>query len=210
MNLDTQGQALTSYDTSSLMIDRLYDQAAGENATVACFYFDFAARKEQSPTNMLGAVLKQVVRELREIPKEIKQAYEDQKRGVGGWRPRLTDIVRMLQAAASENPTFICIDGIDECLAEDQANIFDSLNRILWRSPGTRVFMTGRPQIQPEVERHFSRRAIAVRIIPPRDDIVSYLQCRLGEDKTPDAMDSSLEGDILKRIPDDISEMWVE
>ena len=52
---------LTSRDVSSLVVDRLCDQARGQSTAVACFYFDFAARKEQSATTMLGSLLKQVV-----------------------------------------------------------------------------------------------------------------------------------------------------
>ena len=52
---EEKGQVLTGYNVSSLVIDTLCDQAGGQNATIACFYFDFATQKEQSPTNMLGA-----------------------------------------------------------------------------------------------------------------------------------------------------------
>ena len=202
-----QGQVLISYDASSLVIDKLCDRARERHATVACFYFDFAARKEQSPMNALGAVLRQVVEWLEEIPEEITQAYNDHKRALDGRGLQPPDIVKMLQSTVFENPTFICIDGIDECLAKNRVELLNSLNQILRRSPGTRVFMTGRPQIQAEVERHLSGRAIAVRITPRRRDIISYLKYRLDEDATPEAMDSSLEADIMKRVPDDISEM---
>ena len=43
-----------------------------------------------------------------------------------------------------------------------------------------------------------------------RDDIAAYIHSRLATDTTPDVMDSTLEADILKRIPSDISEMYVE
>jgi len=49
---------LTSHHISSLVVDRLCDRATGQNTAVMCFYFDFAARKEQSVTNMLGSWLK--------------------------------------------------------------------------------------------------------------------------------------------------------
>jgi len=58
-----------------------------------------------------------------------------------------------------------------------------------------------------EVERHLAGRVVAVSIIPTRDDIVRFLQAKLGEDTTPDAMDESLEEDILKTIPETVSEM---
>jgi len=49
---------LTSHHCSSLVVDRLCDHVKRQNTLVTCFYFDFAARKEQSATNMLGSLLK--------------------------------------------------------------------------------------------------------------------------------------------------------
>ena len=72
---------LTSPDVSSLVIDRLCDQAQGQNVAVACFYFDFAAQREQPSTSMLGALLKQVVSGLEEVLGGIAKAYEKQKNG---------------------------------------------------------------------------------------------------------------------------------
>ena len=198
---------LTSCDASSLVIDSLGDRAGGQGVTVACFYFDFAAQKEQSPANVLGAVLKQVVSGLGEVPKEIAQTYEDQKEVIGGREPRLADIVKMLQNTASIKRTFICIDALDECVAGYRVKILDSLNQILQRSPGTRMFMTGRPHIEAEVGRRLSGRGTVLHITPRRHDIISYLHSRLDEDIRPDAMDSSLKADILEKIPEDVSEM---
>ena len=42
-----------------------------------------------------------------------------------------------------------------------------------------------------------------------KHDIIEYLHVRLGEDKTPDAMDERLEEDILEKIPETMSEMYV-
>jgi len=204
-----EGQVLTSCDVSSLVIDKLCDQATGRRAAVSCFYFDFAAQKEQSPTSMMGALLKQVVSGLEEIPDEIAQTYEDHQKVIDGLGPKLADIVKMLQTAASEKPTFICIDALDECVAGYRVKILDSLNQILQRSPGTRVFVTGRPQIQAEVEKRLFGRVRVLRITPRRHDIIGYLHTRLDEDTKPDEMDDSLKADILKKIPEDVSEMYV-
>jgi len=204
-----KGQALTSCDVSSLVVDSLCDQARGQNAAVACFYFDFAAQKEQSLTSMLGSLLKQVVSGQREMPEEISKAYEDQKKVIGGRGPQLPDIVKMLQTSSSEKPTFICIDALDECAAEYQVKLLDSLHQILQKSPNVRIFVTGRPHIQAEIVKRLSGRATAITITPRRGDVIRYLRARLIEDTTPDAMDGSLEAAILKKIPQDISEMYV-
>ena len=170
--LEDEEQVLTSCDVSSLVIDKLCDQARSRRAAVSCFYFDFAAQKEQSPTSMMGALLKQVVSGLEEIPRKIAQTYEDHQKVIDGRGLKLADIVKMLQTATSEKPTFICIDALDECVARYRVKILDSINQILRGSPGTRVFVTGRPQIQAEVEKRLSRGAIVMRITPRRHDII--------------------------------------
>ena len=192
------------------MIDNLCDQARERNASVACFYFDFAIQKEQSPTSTMGALLRQVVSGLEEIPEEIVRAYQEQKKGLGGRGPRLLDIVKMLQITSSKERTFICIDALDECVPGHRVKLLDSLNKILQNSPGTRIFVTGRPHIRPEIRRRLAGRVASLPIRTMRDDIIRYLHSRLEEDTTPDAMNGGLEADILKKIPEDVSEMYVE
>ena len=205
--MEEGGRVLTSCDVSSLVIDWLCDQASGRKAAVACFYFDFAIQKEQSSTSMLGALLKQVVSGLEEIPEEIAQAYKDHTKVIDGRELQLADIMEMLQTTVSEKPTYICIDALDECVAEYRVKILNSLNQILQRSPGTRMFVTGRLHIEAEVRKRLSGRVADIRITPRRHDIINYLHSRLDEDITPDAMDDSLRADILGKIPKDISEM---
>ena len=198
---------LTSRNISSLVVDSLCDQARGKNVAVACFYFHFAAQKEQSPTSMLGSLLKQVVAGLGEVPEEIAKAYEDQKKVIGGRAPQLPDIIKMLLTTSSEKPTFICIDALDECVAEYRVKLLDSLHQILQKSLGLRIFVTGRSHIQPEITKRLSGRVTTIAITPKRGDVIRYLRARLREDTNPDATDSGLEEDILKKIPEDISEM---
>ena len=205
-----KGQALTSRDFSSLVIDTLCDQARGQNVAVACFYVGLAAQEERSSTSILGALLKQLVVGLKEIPEEMVGAYEEQKNFIGGRRPQHTDIVKMLQTATSKKRTFICIDALDECVPEHRAKLLDSLNEILQESPGTKIFVTGRPHIRPEIARHLAGRATSLSISTKRDDIIRYLRARLKDDTAPDAMDGSLEAEILKKIPEDLFGMYVE
>ena len=173
--MEGKGKVLTSRDASSLVIDRLCDQAGGQNIAVACFYFDFAARREQSSKNVLGALLKQVVGGLGEIPGEISQAYKDQGKVIGGRGPQLSDIAKMLQTTSSERLTFICIDAMDECAVEHRAKLLDSLDQILQKSPGARIFMTGRPHILAEIGRRLPGRVVLIsKISYPCTRMVLY------------------------------------
>ena len=200
---------LTKCDDSSLVVDTLCDRTRGQHTPVTCFYFDFAARKEQTATSMLGSLLKQMVSGTGRIPEEIWRALREQKEAVGGRRPQLTDIVKILQLITSTQHTFMVIDALDECTAVQRFRLFDSLKEILERSPDTRIFVTGRPHIRAEIERRLAGRVTSVSICPTRDDITKFLRVRLSEDETPDAMDESLEANILEQIPGSISEMCV-
>jgi len=200
---------LTSHDDSSLVIDSLCDQAGRQNIAVACFYFDFAARKEQSATSMLGSLLKQMVSGMERIPEEISRTFREQKKVIGGCGPPLADIVKMLQAITSLQPTFICIDALDECVGVQRFRVLDSLKQILEKSRRTRIFVTGRPHILAEIKKRLAGQVKNLCVGPSKDDITTYLRSRLSEDETPDAMDGSLEADILERIPENISQMCV-
>jgi len=158
---------------------------------------------------VLGSLLRQILSGLRDIPAEIAQAFEDQKRVIGGRGLQLSEIVKMLQAITSSQRTFLCLDALDECTEEHRPEILDSLRQVLERSPNTRVFLTGRPQIWGEIERRLDGRTAIISIAPSRDDIVGYLRARLDKDTTLGAMDSNLETDILRQIPEFVSEMYV-
>ena len=198
---------LTGHDVSSLVVDRLCDQFSERDAAVTCFYLDFAARKEQSVASILGSLLRQVVGGMEEVPGEITGAFERQKKAIGGRGPRLPDIVKMLQSITFSLRTFVCIDALDECAAAHRVKLLNSLQQILETSPHTRIFIIGRPHVRGEVENRLSGQVTSVSVDPSKDDIVEYLRLRLDEDETPDAMDQSLEEDILEKIPASMSEM---
>jgi len=148
---------------------------------------------------------------LGEIPEDILKAYEDRKNAVGGQGLQICDILKMLQTTSTRKRAFICIDALDECATEHIAKILDSLGQLLHRSPGTRIFMTGRPHILPQIGARLGEKVTSIiSINPKRNDIITYLNSRLATDTTSDAMDSALEADILEKIPSDISEMYVE
>ena len=159
-------------------------------------------------TRMLGSLVKQIVNGMERIPEEISRVLEERRRAIGGCRPQLDDLVKMLQTIASSRPTFICIDALDECTGVERLRLLDSLKEILEQSTGTRIFVTGRPHILAEIERRLGGRVTSVSVSPTGGDIARYLRARLGNDETPDAMDESLKRDILAKIPENISEMY--
>ena len=198
---------LIGCDVSSLVIDTLCKQAVEGNAAVACFYFDFADQEEQSPAAILGAVLKQVVGALDKVPERIVKAFRNRQKIIAGQWLSLEEIVEFLQDISSSLGTFLCIDALDECLPRHRVKLLNSLNQILQNSPGTRILLTGRPHIRGEIDKHLVGRAVTRAIIPSKNDIIIFLRAKLKEDAIPDAMDKSLEREIIENISETVSEM---
>jgi len=199
---------LISCDVSSLVMDTICKHAVKGNAAVAYFYFDFAAQEEQSPAAVLGSVLKQIVAGLEEVPERIVRAFRDRDREkvISGQRLPLSEIVQFLQDISSSRCTFICIDALDQCPSRHRMRLYDLLNQIFQKSPATRLFMTGRPHMRDEVEKHLRGRAATIPITPIKNDIITFLRAKLKEDTMPEAMDKGLGEEIMQNIPEKVAE----
>ena len=140
---------LKTRNSSSLVIDTLCDQAREESLAVAWLYCDYLSQQEQTVINIMGAILKQLVAG-REMPKDIREAYQGAKK-IGGRRPLLADLMRMLRIAIAPLPqVFICVDALDECLPGNLPELLELL-RDVQESPNTRIFLTGKPHTREDI-----------------------------------------------------------
>jgi len=121
---------------------------------------------------MLGSLIKQMISRTGGIPAEIWRALREQKDAVSGRRPQLGDIVKMLQLITSSQPTFMVIDALDECTAVQRYRLFDLLQEILEKSPGTRVFVLGGPTFGRRLK-HASLDELQVYLFVPPETISS-------------------------------------
>ena len=188
------------------MIDDLCDGPSEENIAIAMFYCDFRDQQEQTTIKIMGAILKQLVGR-GEVLKGVKERFQKAKKEVGGRGLRLPDMVQMLKQAVATLPkVFICIDALDECLPKHLLELLRSMKDILRESPKMRIFVTGRPQVEAEITRHFAT-SVTVPISPKTYDIERYLEKKLEMDTERDTMTDSLRADILRVIPQRISGM---
>ena len=174
-----------------------------------CFYFDFAARNEQSPVNILGSLLRQLIRGQGEIPEVIARDFRKEKMSIGGRGLQVSGILNMFQTITATRRTFICVDAIDECVPEHRIVVLESLGQMLKGSPDTRIFMTGRSHVRSEVQRELGRTASFIFIRATEDGVLRFLRERLRMDTIPNMMSSTLRGDIMKSIPAISSETYV-
>ena len=185
------------------MIDDLCDQAEEKDSAVAWLYCDFIAHQEQSATAMLGAILKQLV-SIAGMPENVRQAFRKRfsDRGL-----RLPDIVGMLKTTISLLPrVYICIDALDEPTPKSRQELLGSLRDIVRESPSARVLFTGRSHVEEEVKKYFTE-VITAPVSPTEGDIRVYLDARLGKDADHNAMDDDLRRDIMRIIPEMISDV---
>ena len=193
---------------SSLVIDRLCDQARGQDIAVACLYYDYLAQQEQTITNVMGVILKQLVGR-GGIPEDMREAFREGKNEVGGRRLLLAELMRMLKVAiSSRSQVFICLDALDECLPKNLPVLLEALRETIRKCPRTKIFLTGRPHVKENIQRYFTK-VVVIPIKPNTDDIKNYLEMRLDRDDEPEAMDDNLRADIVKIIPQKMSDMCI-
>ena len=191
------------------MIDSLCDRARNEDIAVVGLYCDFLSQQEQTVANIMGAVLKQLVVGRGGIPDYLREEFEKGQKEFGGRGLRLAELIGFLKIAIASLPqVFICLDAMDECLPKHLPELLSSLRDIVRESPGTRIFLTGRPHVREDIQRYFSR-VVVIPINPNRDDIRNYVEMRLDRDPEPEAMSNDLRADIVKVILKKISEMCV-
>ena len=190
------------------MIDSLCDLAREEDIAVAGLYYDFLSQQEQTIANIMGVVLKQLVG--REgIPDYLRKEFQKGQKEFGGRGLRLADLIRFLKISIASLPqVFICLDALDECLPKHLPELLSSLRDIVQESPGTRIFLTGRPHVGEDIQRYFPR-VVVIPINPNTDDIRNYVKMRLDRDPEPEAMSNELRADIVRVILEKISDMCV-
>ena len=198
---------LTRNKTSSLVIDTLYEQARGQNIAVLSLYCDYQAQKDQSAVNMIGSLIKQVAMGATEIPGEIKSAFEGRGQR-GGKCLRLPDMLKLfLNVISSTERVYICVDAVDELLPQDRPEFLHTLRQIIQEASNTRLFLTGRPYIRGELDRHLTRGIYTIRIVADQGDIARYLSQKMDDDRDPDLMTENLRNNIMKAMLEKASEM---
>jgi len=199
---------LTSNKISSLVVDSLREQACGQNIAVLSLYCDYQAQRDQSAVNMIGSLLSQVASRAMQIPVEIQSAFESKERG--GQTLRLPDMLKLFaKTISSIERVYICFDGVDELLPQNRSELLRALRQLSQDAPNSRLFLTGRSYIRGELDKHLTKGAYIIHIVPDRGDIARYVSRKIDDDddRNPDLMPNDLKHDILKIMLEKTSEM---
>jgi len=103
---------------------------------------------------MIGGLLKQVAIGAIGGLDEIKRAFKESKWG-GGQGLRLPEMRKLFtETISSIEIVYICVDAIDELLPRDRSEFIRALRQIIRDAPNVRLFLTGRPYIRGELDKH--------------------------------------------------------
>jgi len=159
--------------------------------------------------NMIGSLLKQIALGAVGAVGEIKNAFEKSKWG-GGKGLRLPEMVGLfVKTIGSLERVYICVDAIDELVPQHRSEFLRTLRQIIQEAPNIRLFLTGRPHIRGELEKHLTKGAYTIHIVPDQGDIARYLSQKMDDDddRDPDLMTENLRNDIMKIMLEKASEM---
>ena len=178
---------LTRNKISSLVIDTLCEQACRKGVVVLFFYCNDQEQKDQSAVNIIGSLLRQFAVGAAEVPKGIRSAFEE-SRQEGRKGPQLPEMVELfVKTIISIERAYICIDAADELLPQDLSEFLDALGQIIREAPNTRLFLTGRPHIRREVEKHLTEGAYSINVMVDQGDIARHLSQKMDDGNARDA-----------------------
>jgi hypothetical protein len=184
---------------SSFIIDELSDQsrtAGNLEIGLAYVYCDYRDQAQQTTTNLIGGMLKQLLAASPTFPQEIITIYE-QKCQRERKSLELSDALTMLRSTCRAfNRIYLCLDALDEC--RDVTLLLRSLQDMPF---SVRIFMTSRKHVQKAVQSHF-KDALTIQIEANESDIRLLVKSKIDENRIqePDIMDEALEKEMLEKI----------
>ena len=157
--------------------------------------------------NLIGSLVRQAALREPTIPSEIKRAFDKSKRE-GGDGLQLPDMVKLfVMVVRSIDLVYLCVDAVDEVLPQHRPEFFRTLRQIIQDAANVRLFLTGRPYIGKEVDKHLTKGVYIIQIVADQGDITRYLSRRMDDDQDPDLMTEYLRNDIVETMLEKASEM---
>ena len=160
-------------------------------------YADYRDQKQQTTENILGAVLKQLLGLLPDIPEDVLRLYEEQ---ANQEKPlSFTEAKIILRITCAQfSKVYICLDALDEL--SDLRGLLKCLSD---RPSSMQLFITGRPHVREAIQKYFKGEQ-SICIEAHESDIRRYIEHEIGgpNDIEPDAMDERLRTDILEKVVD--------
>ena len=191
------------------MIDTLCEQARRNGVVVLFFYCDHRVQKGQSAVNIIGCLLRQFVWGAAEIPEGVHSLFEDSESRKGCRKGlQLPDMVKLfIKTIIPIERAYICIDAVDELPPQDRSEFLDALRQIIREVPNTRLFLTGRPHLREETEKHLMEGAYCINVVVDQGDIAKHMSRKLDISRDTGVVTEDLKNDTTAGMSEKASEM---
>jgi hypothetical protein len=168
---------LLSFVYRSIIIDWLERQHQGTPAAVIYLYCSYKEEEVQTPPNMLGSLLKQLVQRRSALPDDVRGLYDKHIRRQT--HPTLDELSLLLvQEASAYSLVFVVIDALDEC--PERGNKRASLLKEVHKLPhNARILVTSR--YSSTIQETFGN-VPQIEIRATDHDIKQYVETRIGKE----------------------------
>jgi hypothetical protein len=186
-----------------------------ERACVACLYCDYRDDKNQTPVNMIGVLLKQVIARLNKsglLPPDtistLREHLNEQKSvDLGETCQLLGETIKQLRKF------YVCIDALDECNEEHCGDFIPALAKISTKCSQLsiiHIFFMARPHIKWNelMKRNPGLGSLDHILLQAHlEDIRKYISHKIDNDGNSNCINARLRSEILARIMDNSDRM---
>jgi len=169
-----------------------------DNVAIACIYCNYKEQAEQTASNLVASLLKQMVYNHFTISDHVKSLYECHIEQ--NTFPSLDDFAKALKSEIRMySKVFIVVDALDECREDDgtRANLLRAL-----RSLGVNLMVTSRDLVS--IARDFQE-TIRLDIRADDQDVRRYIEGRIA--RAPRRHLNVLQETIVKKITENVRGM---
>jgi hypothetical protein len=170
-------------------------KAKASHVGLAYVYCDYRDHTQQTLVKIIGAITKQLLRQLDNPPNDFEDLWQKSHEGKvpleeRGAMEALSSVCRSFER------TYICIDALDEC-----HNASGLLNLIYQAPSNTRTFATTREHVLVAVRKYFES-SQRIEIEAKLSDIRILVEQRIEADRheNPDLMTTELQIEITEKI----------
>jgi len=156
------------------VIDYLQNFFKGKDAAIVCIYCNYKEQTEQTVSELIASLLKQLVQDRPMTSDHVKSLYEQHV--ARGTRPTYDELRKVFQSEIGTSTVYVVVDALDECLERDQGHLMTEL-----RSLGSAIHLmvTSRPLLS--IEQLFQH-ATRLDIWANDADVRKYVEDRIGHE----------------------------
>ena len=163
---------------AAITIDYLLRTMQGNNIGVAYLYCNYKAHADQNTTNLLSAILKQLIQAQSFIAKPVVRLYNHHARR--RTRPSPEEIFSALQSVlASHSSVYLVIDAFDEC-SDREGMRSDLFNKLHTLQSKTDLHLMVTSRFIPEVVNEF-KSALTLEVRASEADVRRFVKARMDQ-----------------------------